>query len=490
MSAGPRSWIVCAALLAGCSGGEPTARGEAEGPRRVVLVVLDSVRADRIGALASARAVTPRLDALIGQGLLFERAYAASSFAPQALSALWTGRLPSQGGSTGLEAVPHPTLDTLPRLFRRAGYRTALATNSADLRARAFTRGFDELEIDSVPGRWSGERVTEKALELVDGAAGGALFLVVDYADAGEPHLPPAELRARIDVPGPEEPLTLAAVREQAGSLPPEFATTPAFQDLVARYDAEVAYVDRCLGELVDGLAARGLLEGTLLVVTASHGEEFLEHGYVGNGWTLDEEVLRVPLVVCAPGRMDPGWIGAPVSVADLFPSLRRVLAREATGAELDGRALFELAGERIVPRAPPADVLAELVLPELCVLRASIQGREKLVELLQAPAPGERAALLASYAERLARIQRGEAQPVDPLGPAARREIYDLEHDPCGTRDLSATAAARVAFLAESLARYLEHARTSGLKPVEPPPRADEGEPADLDELRQVGYL
>ncbi|NOT31867.1 MAG: sulfatase, partial [Planctomycetes bacterium] len=449
----------------------------------------DSLRADRLGALGYPRALTPRLDALVEQGLFFERAYAASSFGPQALSALWTGRLPSEGGSTGTEAVPHPTLVTLPRLFKRAGFRTALATNFAGLRARGFTRGFDELELDSVPGRWSGALGTEKALDLVDGAGGKPLFLVVAFADAGEPHQPPAELRARIDVPVSEESLTLAALRREAGSLPPDFASTPAFQDLVARYDAEVAYVDRCLGELVDGLAARGLLEGTLLVVTASHGEEFLEHGYVGSGWTLHEEVLHVPLVVCAPG-LDPGRISAPVSVADLFPSLRRMFARKPAEAELDARALFELAGERIVPRPPPTDVLAELVLPELCVLRASIQGHEKLVELIQSAAPNERVALLTSYEERLARIQRGEAQATDPLGLAARRELYDLEHDPHETRDLAATAAARVALLTESLARYIELARTIGLKPAEPQPRADEDEPAALDELRQIGYL
>ena len=163
---------------------------------------------------------------------------------------------------------------------------------------------------------------------------------------------------------------------------------------------------------------------------------------------------------------------------------------RPAQDAELDARALFELAGERIVPRSPPTNILAELVLPELCVQRASIQGQDKLVEVLQSAAPGERVALLTSYEERLVRIQRGEAQATDPLGPALRRELYDLEHDPRETRDLSATAAARVALLAESLARYVELARASGLKPAETQPHADEGEPAALDELRQIGYL
>ena len=483
-------WSCLTVLLAGCGGTPP---GTPAAPQRVVLVVLDSVRADRVGALGHARALTPSIDALVARGVLFERAYAASSFGPQALAALWTGHLPSEGGSTGIEAAPHPELDTLPRLFRRAGWRTALATNSTRLSARGFTRGFDELEIDSVPGRWSGESVTVKALDLVESAAGAPFFLLVGYADASEPHLPPEELRKRFDVPVPEELLTLPALRARAGALPPDLASTPAFRDLVARYEAEVAYVDRCVGELVAGLEARGLLAGTLLAVTSSHGVELLEHGYVGSGWTLHEEVLRVPLVVCAPGRLDPGRVAAPVSVASLYASLRRLLVPGTAEPEHDAHALLDLAGERLVARAPEAAVLAELVLPELCVQRASIQGELKLVEVLLAGEPGERAALLASLGERLARVLRaeeGEEVRGDPLGPAVRRELYDLARDPGETNALTGAPAARGAALAEALSRYLERCRTSGKKAAEPALPAAEGEAADQGELQQIGYL
>jgi arylsulfatase A-like enzyme len=476
-----------ALALAACGGRAPPAPAA---PRRVVLVVLDALRADRLGALGHPGALTPRLDALAAEGLFFERAYAASSFGPQACAALWSGRLPSEGGSTGIEAAPHPALVTLPRLFRRAGYRTALATNAPALRARGFTRGFDGLEVDSVAGRWNGERVTEKALELAEGAADGAFFLLVAYADAGEPHEPPAELRARIGVPEPAAPLTLAALRAEAGSLPPDLASTPAFRDLVARYEAEVAYVDRCLGRLVDGLAARGLLEGTLLVVTASHGLEFLEHGYVGSGWTLHEEVLRVPLVLWAPGRIAPERVPAPVSAADLLPSLQRLLAPPPSAPEQGARAfLVPAAGARLVPRVAGGPVLSELVLPELCVLRAAIQDRTKLVEVLRAPPPAERAGLLAGLTDHRARLRRGEVEAVDPLGPALRRELYDLALDPRETRDLAAGAPERVAALERALERYRELARSAGLSPAEVRAPAEEGAPA-LDELRQVGYL
>jgi len=478
-------------LASACSPRPATeTRAESTAPRNVVLVVLDSVRADHVGAYGYTRATTPHLDALAAQGLLFERAYAASSFGPQALAALWTGRLPTRGGSIGTEARPHPELVTLPRLFRRAGFRTALVSNHAALRERAFTRGFDELEIDSVPGRWSGALVTKKALDLLDGAKRERLFLVLDFADAGEPHQPPEEFRRRIDVPAPEQPLTLQALRAEAGSLPEGIERSAGFQDLVARYDAEIAYADECLGQLVTGLAVRGLLDDTLLVVTASHGKELLEHDYVGSGWTLHEEVLRVPLVVCAPKRLASGRIAEPVSLVDLWPSLQQLFAPASRDLALDGRTLFDLVGPGLVPRVPTGEVLAELVLPELTILRASIRGSEKLVEVIQWAPPGERAALLASYEERLTRVQHGEMPRTEPRGPVQRRELYDLAADPHELCNLAGSALDRLATLAMLLERYAQNCRESGLMPDEIERQLEPVEAPELGELQQIGYL
>lgn len=487
MSSSCAPWMLLLALVAGCGGAEPggAAPRAGGGPRNVVLVVLDSLRADRVGALGAPRATTPRLDALAAQGLLFERAYAASSFGPQALAALWTGRLPSHGGSIGIEAAPHPALLTLPRAFRRAGFRTALASNHAELRPRSFTRGFDALELDSVPGRWSGALVTQKALALVDERGEAPLFLVVQYADAGEPHLPAPELRQQIDVPVPEALLDLQSLRARAGDYPADVLEMPAFLDLLARYEAEILGVDRCLGALVDGLEARGLLADTLLVVTSSHGEEFLEHGYVGAGWTLDEEVLRVPLVVVAPGHTRAARIAEPVSLVDLFPSLLASVTPGPLEPELGGRALFALEDGGLVPRPPSGPVLAELVLPELVVLRAAIGRDEKLVDVLQWTDPNERLERLADLAERRARILRGEAPGIDPLAPALRRVRVDLRTGLATPAPPEADGA-----LAAWLARYVERCRTSGIAPVPVEAPAEESEPSVVDELRQIGYL
>jgi len=471
--------------LAACSGAEPDGPGpDAPNPgaQNVVLVVLDSVRADHLGAYGYARA-TPCFEALAAQGVLFEHAYAASSSGPQALAALWTGRLPSSGGSVGLEAAPHPELDTLPRFFRRAGYRTALVSNQAGLRARGFTRGFDDVEVDSVPGRWPGELVIAKALELSARSAPGPLFLVVVLADASEPHLPREEFRARIDVPRPEELLTLPALRQSLGALPPDLARSNGFLDLVARYDAEIGYVDACLGQLADGLRARNALDDSLLVVTASQGTEFLEHDSVGHGWTLDEEVLRVPLLVRAPGRLAPGSVAHAVSLVDLLPSASALLGRPARDP-LDGRALFQRVAEGGLALAPARDpVLAELIVPELVVLRAALDGAHELVDVWLAPPPAERGARLAVYDELLARVQRGELERRPLFGPALRRERHELGSPPDGS-----AAPALEAGLEAALASYLDSCRRHGLAPPQaPPPSVDEG---PVSELQQLGYL
>jgi hypothetical protein len=447
-------------------------------PANVVLVVLDSVRADHLGAYGYSRE-TPSFDALAAEGVLFEHAYAASSDRAQSLSALWTGRLPSSGGSVGLEAVPHPELDTLPRFFHRAGYRTALVSNQGELRARTFTRGFDDVEVDSVPGRWPGELVVAKALELAASPGPGPLFLVVVLADASEPFLPRDEFRARIDVPRPARMLTLPELRPSLGKLPPDLARSPGFLDLVARYDAEIAEVDGCLGELVAGLRERKVLDDAALFVTSSMGTEFLEHGGVGHGWTLHEEVLRVPFLVCAPGRLAPGRVTHPVSLADVLPSASWFAVRPDFDP-LDGRTLFFPApvGPWVIVERDP--VLAEVIVPELVVLRAAIDGSSELVDVWLAPPPAEREALLAGYDELLARVQRGELERRSLFGPAARRGVYELGSDP-GERSVPAALDA-------ALASYLEFCRGHAISPPKENPTAEDAGP--VSELQQLGYL
>ncbi|MHC4845207.1 MAG: sulfatase [Planctomycetota bacterium] len=460
------------------------------GPKHVVLVVIDSLRADHVGAYGYDRPTTPHLDALAEQGVRYERAYAASSARGQALSALWTGRLPSSGGAIGLaEATPHPELLTLPRLFLRTGFRTGLASNDPTLRARSFTRGFDDVEVDSTPGRWTGGLVTEKALDMLDAAGDARVFLTVGYADAGEPHFPLMEYRERIDAPYPEQMLSIPNLRGFARKLPAGIEDSPGFLDLVARYDAEVAYVDACLGALVEGLAERGVLDDTLLIVTSSHGVEFLEHGYVSSAWTLYEEMLRVPLVVRAPG-LDAGTVSEPVSLVDIAPSLRDASGLRLGEQTTDGRPFLTAHGRALGRVAPVGAVLAELVIPELTILRAAIRGDAKLIEVVKGAPPQHRANLEAGYDNLIAAMLDGTTPRPDPWGEPVARELYDLGADPAETTDLSATWLDRLESLRAGLSAYADHCREAAPAPRAAARRAEPPDPDAAAALQQLGYL
>lgn len=474
----------------GTPGGASSDMALAAGPKHVVLVVIDSLRADHVGAYGYDQPTTPNLDALAQESVVYRRAYAGSSARGQSLSALWTGRLPSSGGAIGLrEATPHPDLLTLPRLFLRTGFRTGLVSNDPTLRERTFTRGFDDVEVDSTPGRWTGGLVTEKALEMFDAAGDERVFLTVGYADAGEPHFPLMEYRERIDAPYPEELLSIPNMRGFARKLPAGIETSPGFLDLVARYDAEVAYVDACLGALVDGLEERGVLDDTLLIVTSSHGVEFLDHGYVSTSWTLYEEMLRVPLVVRAPG-LDAGAVSAPVSLVDVLPTLRDTSGLRPGEQTADGRPFLTAHGRHIGAREPTGAVLAELVIPELAILRAAIRGDAKLIEVVKGAPPQHRANLEAGYDNLIAAMLDGTTPRPDPWGEPVSRELYDIGADPGETTDLSATWLDRLEALRAGLSAYADHCRSSAPPPRTAARRAEPPDPAAAAALQQLGYL
>jgi membrane-anchored protein YejM (alkaline phosphatase superfamily) len=459
--------LLLAALLAPACREPATPR-----PPDIVLVVIQTLGAQRTGLAGPAASRTPHLDALANAGVRFEDARAASSFSTQSLAALWTGRLPSLAGAVGFPvAAPADEVETLPRRLRRAGYATALVTNDPALRTRPFTRGFTALEVDSSPGRWDAARVTETALELLDEEPGTPRFLTVVYTDATPPYLPDPELRATLDAPAVEPPWTVGQLAGALGTLDADVTAQAGFRDLVARYEAELLGVDRALGALVDGLAARGRLANTLLVVTADTGVEFLEHGGLGAGWTLHDEVVHVPLVFHAPALLAQARVATAVSLLDVAPSLLGLCGLAFDDA-VDGRALFADGA----PHVAAAPVLSELRVPEIVLQRVVHMDGTTRIEVVLGPAPGERATWFAGLGERLEALAAGQRSTTALEGEIVRVEGDGADQD----------VLARV--LAAFAQRCLESPLATGTARIAVP--TDDGAPIDADELRQIGYL
>lgn len=471
--------LALSGLLAACRPAAPRA------PLRgfdLVLVNIDALRADHLGFLGYPRPTSPVLDGLAARGVVFAEAMSASSVTRESVAALLSGRLPSRSGAFGWQAAPAPDAAHLGELLRAAGYRTAFLSNTVMLRDPAFSRGFDEVQ--HLPRRWDlsgeGPRLTARALRFVQQAGDAPVAMYLHYLDPHAPYAPTPALRARMPAAPVAEPLSL--YRDVEPGMPALRASgfgpgEARYEDLVARYDAEIRSTDTAIGGLLAGLAATGRLDHTLVVLTADHGEEFLEHDWVEHGWTLHRESIHVPLLFFAPAALTAARIAAPVSAVDVLPSLVALLGLPAPRAPVDGVSLFALDGAAPRPHAPDRPVIAELLLAERNGVRAVLLDGWKYVAAWRWIPPAQRAEV----------IRAGSARPapaLDPWGPIVRQWLYHVAVDPGETADLHAQEPQRTGALRARLADAIGAPRPLAEAPAAPPVPAEERE-----RLRALGY-
>jgi arylsulfatase A-like enzyme len=337
-------------LLAGALGWSIVTRpAPAAWPARpnLVLISLDTTRADALGCYGYERETTPHLDAFAEQALRFERAYAVDCWTLTTHMSMLTGLTPSVHGVDRDKALS-PFAATLPQLLSDAGYTTlGVVDDCTWLDPRfGFARGFDVYRRVDAP---AAEKV-DQALSLLDDAGDGPFFLFAHFFDAHSDWE-----RAPYEA-APEDAERLAGwyTGDFTGCTPDgtcgsqflmalnQGEVTLSAEDLRfvrALYDAGLRTLDRQLGRLFDELAARGLLENTVIVVTADHGEEFLDHGKVLHT-QHHEECVHIPLLVRTPAT-NGAVSDALVSQIDLLPTFLDY-AGSAPG-EVQGRSLREL---------------------------------------------------------------------------------------------------------------------------------------------------
>jgi arylsulfatase A-like enzyme/tetratricopeptide (TPR) repeat protein len=397
-------------------------------PPNIVLITIDTLRADRIG-----RGFTPAIDRLAANGVRFDNARTTVPLTLPSHVSIMTGLLPVAHGvrDNGVVFAPQPSAPTLARRLRDAGYRTGAFVGAYVLDRRfGLVDGFDTYDdrVRRQPGEGARLEAERPGGEVVDAAVTwlnqttSHFFLWVHLYDPHAPYEPPAEYR------------------EQAGG---------------DAYNGEVAYADAQVARLVERLQARGVLASTVVVVTGDHGEGLGDHGEHTHGMLAYDSTLRVPLVfsgAAVPKRA----VTAPVSLTDLAPTLSRLagLATAGPSADLLAPQLAErdVYAETHYPRAAGWHALSVLAGERWKLIQSSetelydlatdpteqknvaaahagvVQGMTSRLTALQTASPAPTAAVAAEASERLRALGyvSGAAAPagIDPRAPNPARVI------------------------------------------------------------------
>lgn len=309
--------------------------------RHLIVVSVDTLRPDHLGAYGYTRPTSPAIDRFALGGTLWEHAWATSPWTKPSHASLLTGRYPRRCGGQAMAGALAATSPHLAEWLASRGFETFAVVNASWLKMDGLERGFGDLEwIPYVQGRRVGSPVTETAIarfERRDPAR--RLFAFVHYMDVHSDYvsLPRYEREFVRPYDGPVDGTTQQLYRFALGEL----RLGPADrQNLIDRYDAGIRQIDDRVGALLEHLARVGLADETLVVFVSDHGEEFGEHGSVIHGHTQYEEVLRVPLVMRGPGIERGRRVAGPVSLVDVVPTVLARLGLPAP-AGLDGRDLL-----------------------------------------------------------------------------------------------------------------------------------------------------
>jgi arylsulfatase A-like enzyme len=292
----------------------------------IIVITVDALRADHLGCYGYARPTSPHIDALSADSVVFDRAYAASSWTTPSLASLHTGLYPS-AHQASLNTALSSEAQTMAELFARAGYRTAaFVATTQPLAKQGIFRGF-ETQRAEVP---SADEITAWA----EAAPGKPFFMWLHYLEPHGPYNPP-ESYARL----------FAAAGASGQQRLPKRSCRPAgavaLENAVGRYDAEIRSVDDRLHEFLTKLAAHPAIRRSLIVFSADHGEEFCEHRGCDHGATLYEEIIRVPLIMHFPGsRGVRRRVPQSVRSIDLAPTLLS-LAGLPPAARSEGESLL-----------------------------------------------------------------------------------------------------------------------------------------------------
>jgi len=308
-------WLVLVTLAAPGWGAAPAAGKKPS----IVIITVDALRADHLGCYGYQRETSPNIDQLVGEGLVFERAWTPEPLTAPAMCSMVTGLYPHQHGASRNGLRMQPGLNSLPKILARNGYDTAAIVGTWTLKDNLTLLGehFETYGERLERRRWFGllnsestcEDVTDDALEWMEEyrrrETDHPFFLWVHYIEPHAPYRFHQEFATRLGVN--DDRLTKKD-----------------------RYDTEIAAVDSSIGRLLGGI--RRLVSGRDLIVifTADHGESLGEHNYWGHGRNLYEPSLRIPLAITWKGRIPSATVASQATLLDVAPTVLALAGVEA----------------------------------------------------------------------------------------------------------------------------------------------------------------
>ncbi|HEY7029077.1 MAG TPA: sulfatase [Gemmatimonadales bacterium] len=327
----------------------------------VVLLVMDTQRADHLSLYGYSRPTSPRLEQLAAQGWLFDNAIASAPWTLPSHATMMTGR-PLHEHRAGVNQRPYldHRYQTVAEALRSEGYATGgFAANIFWCgRRTGLDRGFIHYEdyfanpgdaitrtvlgrwlawhlfpvfvgLD-IPGRQSAESINERVLRWIDGLGGRPFFVFANYLDVHEPFRPPAPYAGRFREGKTEArhgtEVDIGGLADQVSTRSPERV-----QEDIDAYDESIQYLDAQLGALFDALRERRLLENTLVIVTSDHGTGFGEHGLFSHGHSLYRDQVSIPLILYWSGKLTPRRVPTMVGLYQIAPTIAEAAGLPAT---------------------------------------------------------------------------------------------------------------------------------------------------------------
>ncbi len=455
-------------LVSGCvAPGDCSGDAGVPAPRRVILLVIDTLRKDHVGAYGYERNTTPNFDRLSQKGILFKNPFATCSWTQPSMASMFTSTYPSvhhvlrpPDSTIVSSAVLSPEFVTLTEFLKDQGMKTQAVSSQPwcnDL--SGFDQGFDDFAVVSkIIEPREAEMVMNKSLEwLQKQSPDTRFFLYIHIMGPHFPYIPPGRYKGMFTSSKVEKVKRMLEGLDYADQMlvlnkmnKHLFKNDPGLlAEVVGLYDEEVAYSDAQLARLLEALDSRGLMQGTMLIVCSDHGEEFLEHDKFLHGHSLYRELIEVPFLIYYPPLGEGVEVEGLVSIIDIYPTIVELFDKDAP---------YPCQGRSLVPHVSDNGG-REFVLSELFTRERIKNLTTNTHSLIYQPASGEE---------------------------EERTRLYDLINDPREKKDVSEKLPETVAQMLSILRSMDRENQNIKIEPV----RSRNLTPRQARQLRALGYM